>query len=131
LAVFRASPSDTLLLRRDRNCQHVKWLPIFCDEFAAFPGAVREYKIQEFAFLRWRLTLEQGGRAVRQFKELNAFLDIAVVGGLVRPQIANDGRLRRAHLSGLGVEEVVGDPAVQFVLVHGVNPVLKAAVFVL
>jgi len=67
-AVFRASPSNPQVFRSDRNRQHIKGLPILRDEFAAFPSAVREYKIQEFAFLHWRLTLERGGRAVRQFQ---------------------------------------------------------------
>ena len=52
-------------------------------------------------------------RVVRQFQELDAFLDIAAVGGLVCPQVAHDGLLRRAHVRGLGVEEVIGDPAVR------------------
>jgi len=67
LAVIRASLSHPLPFRRHRNSQHVKGLAIFCGEFAAFPGAVREYGIQEFAFFRWRLTLEQDGRGVRQW----------------------------------------------------------------
>ncbi|MGO9230799.1 MAG: hypothetical protein ACLQKA_16535 [Bryobacteraceae bacterium] len=106
-------------------------MAIFRGQFAAFPRAVREYKIQELPFFRCGLTLEQGVRIVRQFQELDAFLDIAVVGRLVRPQVANDGRLRRTHLRGLGVEEVVGNPAVQLVLVHAVNAVLEAAVLTL
>jgi hypothetical protein len=106
-------------------------LPVFRGEFAAFPGAVREYEIQEFAFFRCELTFEQDVRVVRQFQELDAFLDIATVGGLVRLQVAHDGRLRRAHPGGLCVEEVVADPAVQLVLVHGVDAVLEAAMLTL
>jgi hypothetical protein len=131
LGRFRDSIPHPLLFRRDRNCQHVKGLPIFRGQFAAVPGAVREYKIQEFAFCRCGLTLEQDVRVVRQLQELEAFLDIAAVGGLVRPQVAHNGRLRRSHFRRLGVEEGTADPAVQFVLVHGVDAVLEAAVLTL
>jgi len=55
LAVFLASLSHTLRFRRHRNCQHVKGLPILGGQFPVSPSAVREYKTQEFAFLRWRL----------------------------------------------------------------------------
>jgi hypothetical protein len=106
-------------------------LPIFGGQFPVSPSAVREYKIQELPFFRCGLTLEQGVRIVRQFQELDALLDIAVVGRLVRPQIANDGDLRGAHLRGLGIEKVVGDPAVQLILVHGVDAVLETAVLTL
>jgi hypothetical protein len=68
LGRFRASLFYPLPFHRDRNSQHVKGLAIFRREFAGLPGAVREYEIQEFAFLRWRLTLEHGVRAVRQFQ---------------------------------------------------------------
>jgi hypothetical protein len=113
-----------LLFRRDRNCQHVKGLPIFRGEFAAFPGAVREYELQELAFLRCGLTLEQNVRVVRQFQELDAFLDVAPVGGLVRRQVAHDGCLCCAQFRGLGVEEVVADAPVELVFVHGVDTAL-------
>ena len=46
-------------------------------------------------------------------------------------QVAHDDRLCRTHLGGLGIEVVVGDPPVQFVLVHAVNTVLHPAVLTL
>ena len=54
-------------------------LPIFRGQSAAFPGAVREYKIQKFAFFPCGLTLEQGVRIVRQFQELAAVVELALV----------------------------------------------------
>ena len=86
---FRRSSCHSLLFRRNRNRQQVKGLPIFRGQFAAFPRAVREYKIQELPFFLWGLTLEQGVRIVRQFQESDAFLDVAVVGGLVRLHRSN------------------------------------------
>jgi hypothetical protein len=71
------------MFRRDRNRQHVKGLPIFRGQFAAFPGAVREYKLQELPSFGCRLTLEQDVSAAGQFQELDAFLDIAAVGRLM------------------------------------------------
>ena len=47
------------LVRRDRNRQHIKGLPIFGQQFAVLPDGVREYKIQKFSFLVGRLILEQ------------------------------------------------------------------------
>jgi len=47
-------------------------LPVFRGQFAAFPGAVREYKIQEFPFLRCGPTFEQDVRVVRQLQHLLA-----------------------------------------------------------
>ena len=102
---------------------------MFRGQFAALPGAVREYEIQEFAFFGWGLTLELDVRTLRQFHQLDAFLNVGPARGLVRRHVAHDGRLRRARLTCLGVEEVVADPAIQLVHVHRVDAVLEAAVF--
>ena len=101
-ARFRDSIPRPLLFRRDRNCQQGKGLPIFPGQFAALPGAVREYEIQELPLFGCGLTLEQGvGASSRNWTPV----DIAAVGRLGRPQIANDGRMCRAHLSGLGTKK--------------------------
>jgi hypothetical protein len=130
-ALFPGFPANLLLILRDRNCQHVKGLPIFYGQFAVLPAAVREYEIQEFAFFRRGLTFEQDVGIVRQLQELDAFLDIAAVGVLVGLNIAHHGCLGCAHLRRLGVEVLGGDTAVEFVLVHGVDSVLEAAVLTL
>ena len=67
-ARFRHSLSHPLLFGGNRNCQHVKGLPIFRGQFAALPDVVRAYEIQEYAFFNRRLTLEQNVRVVREFE---------------------------------------------------------------
>jgi hypothetical protein len=61
--------------------------------FPVLPPRVREYKIQQFPFLAWRLTLEQLRRSLGQLQQLDAFLDVAPIGRLVRLDVAHDPAL--------------------------------------
>jgi hypothetical protein len=49
----------TPLVGRNCNCQYIKWLPVFGQQFAVLPDGVREYKIKKFSFFAGRLILEQ------------------------------------------------------------------------
>ncbi len=67
-------------------------------------------------------------RAVGQAQELDAFLDVGPVGGLVRLDVAQDAVLLGAPLGRLAVEEGVVDPPIQLVHVHRVDAVLETAI---
>jgi hypothetical protein len=88
-------------------------------------------KFQQFPFLASRPTREQSMRLVRQLQQFDAFFNVVAVGHLVRLCVAHDPALLGTKLTSLAVEELVVDPAIQLVHVHGVDPILKAPVLTL
>ncbi len=78
--------------------------------------------------MRRFLPFEQVVRAVGQVQQLDAFLNVGLVGDLVRRDVAQEAVLLGAPLGRLGVEEGRVDPAVELVQVHGVDAALEAAV---
>ena len=64
-----------------------------------------------------------------QLQQLDPFLNVGLVSGLVRRDVAQQAVLLGAPLGRLAVEKGSVDPAVELVQVHGVDAVLKAAIF--
>ena len=92
------------------NCNHIKGLAKFGRQDPVRPGAVREYEIQETAFLTGGLLLEEVGGTAGQLQQSDPLVKVGLVGGLVVGSCLPNTGLLRPPLPDLLVIELGADP---------------------
>lgn len=97
-------------------------------EHSALPRRVREYEVEQAAFLSWLLLLKQIARPLRQLQQHDPLREVVLVGRLVLVNLPLDGRLLIAPLRAFLAEEGGVDLPVELVDVHGGDTLLELRV---